>query len=142
MRRIILSLLTSLIAFVIGCLFVLGLEKLGGPADGTNVPTEPQAEGNVIPAEPNIYTEESHTDRLGDQVNGKSSVAQSSIVKFPINGRVIVQAREEPGKYPEMVFISERTGRVLLRSTIHDRDKYRWLFWDPRDDGSHPALRI
>src|SRR5215510_12450279 len=52
------------------------------------------------------------------------TVAQSLTVDFPVNGRVIVQAREEVGKFPQMLFISERTHKILLVSSIQDRDKF------------------
>lgn len=59
------------------------------------------------------------------------NIVQSLIVNFPVNGRVIVQSVEEVGKFPQMVFISEKTGKVLLRSSIEDDDK--WLI--PEKDG-------
>ncbi len=136
MRRIILPLLTLLLAFFIGCVFVAGVEKFSRPADDASLPTQPQAE--VIPTEPAIVTEESNIDSPVNQ----SPVVQSAVVKFPINGRIIVQAREEPGKFPQMVFISERTGRVLLRSSIQDEYLDNWLLWDPRIEGSHSELRF
>jgi len=42
-----------------------------------------------------------------------------------MNGRVIVEAREEVGKFPQIVFTSERTHQQLLLSSIADKDK--WL---------------
>ena len=66
-------------------------------------------------------------------------VVQSSTIEFPSNGRVIVQAREEVHKFPSMLFISEKNGRVLLQRTI--RDKAGWLV--PVNDGlAPPNLRF
>lgn len=50
---------------------------------------------------------------------------QSTVVEFPANGRVLVKAREEVGKFPQMIFVSERTGEVLHTSTIEDENG--WL---------------
>jgi len=61
------------------------------------------------------------------------------VVEFPSNGRVIVQAKEEVGRFPSMLFISGKNGAVLLRRTI--RDKGRWLV--PVNDGlARPDLRF
>ena len=66
-------------------------------------------------------------------------MVQSVVVEFPSNGRVIVQAKEEVGRFPSMLFISEKNGAVLLRRTI--RDKSRWLV--PVNDGlAPPDLRF
>src|SRR6266446_2279891 len=66
-------------------------------------------------------------------------VVQSMVVEFPSNGRVIVQAKEEVGRFPSMLFISGKNGAVLLRRTI--RDKGRWLV--PVNDGpARPDLRF
>ncbi len=62
---------------------------------------------------------------LAGGANATPDIVQSLIVNFPANGRVIVQAREEVGKFPQMLFISEKTGKVLLRSSIEDENK--WL---------------
>jgi hypothetical protein len=51
------------------------------------------------------------------------AVAQSEIVEFPVNGRVTVQAREQIGKFPQMLFISGKTHRALLVSSIADGEK-------------------
>jgi hypothetical protein len=53
------------------------------------------------------------------------NTVQSSVVVFPVNGRVIVQARNEVGKFPRMTFISEKTGKILHTSSIEDKNK--WL---------------
>lgn len=63
------------------------------------------------------------------------------VVNFPANGRVIVEAREEAGKFPQMLFTSERTHQQLLLSSIKDKDK--WLI--PQEDDSEaarPGLRF
>lgn len=71
--------------------------------------------------------------------SASSTVVQSLVVEFPSNGRVIVQAREEAGRFPSMLFISEKDGTVLLRRTIRDKD--RWLV--PVNDGlARPNLRF
>jgi len=46
------------------------------------------------------------------------------IVDFPVNGRVVVQAREQIGKFPQMLFTSEQTHKTLLLSSIEDSDKF------------------
>jgi hypothetical protein len=51
------------------------------------------------------------------------NVVQSLIVDFPVSGRVIVQAVEQVGEFPQMRFISAKTGRILLRRSIKDEDK-------------------
>jgi len=54
---------------------------------------------------------------------------------------VIVQAREEVGKFPQMLFISGKTGKVLLLSSIEDEDK--WLIPEKGDTvESQPSLRF
>lgn len=68
------------------------------------------------------------------------NIVQSLVVDFPVNGRVIVQAIEEVGKFPQMVFISEKTGKVLHRSSIEDEDK--WLIPEKDNIGSQPDLRF
>ena len=67
-------------------------------------------------------------------------VVQSLIVEFPSSGRVIVQAREEVGRFPQMLFISERTGKVLLLRSIKDKDK--WLIPEKEDHSNPPQLRF
>lgn len=54
---------------------------------------------------------------------GAPTIAQSETVDFPVSGRVIVRAREEIGRFPQMLFISARTHQPLLVSSIADRDK-------------------
>ena len=56
-------------------------------------------------------------------VSAAPVVVQSLVVNFPANGRVIVQAREEIGKFPQMLFISEKTSKVLHHSPIEDEEK-------------------
>lgn len=67
-------------------------------------------------------------------------IVQSEVVNFPVNGRVIVESVEEIGKFPQMVFRSEKTGKVLLRSSIEDEDK--WLIPVNDNELSQPALRF
>jgi hypothetical protein len=57
-------------------------------------------------------------------VTAAPKIAQSLIVDFPVNGRVVVQTREEVGKFPEMLFTSERTHKTLLLSSIEDEEKF------------------
>lgn len=57
-------------------------------------------------------------------VTAAPTIAQSSIVDFPVNGRVVVQAREQIGKFPQMLFTSERTHKTVLLSSIEDPDKF------------------
>jgi len=69
------------------------------------------------------------------------TIAQSLVVNFPVNGRVIVQAREEVGKFPQMLFISEKTRRPLLLSSIEDKEK--WLIPEEGDTtAAQPSLRF
>src|SRR6267143_1076677 len=69
------------------------------------------------------------------------TIAQSLVVNFPVNGRVIVQAREEVGKFPQMLFISEKTRRPLLLSSIEDSEK--WLIPEEGDTtAAQPSLRF
>src|SRR5262249_17445028 len=56
---------------------------------------------------------------------GAPTIAQSAIVEFPVNGKVTVQAREQIGRFPQMLFISGKSNKALLVSSIEDRDK--WL---------------
>ena len=67
-------------------------------------------------------------------------IVQSLIVNFPVNGRVIVQAREEFGKFPQMMFISEKTGKVLFESSLEDQDK--WLIPDKNFILKQPEFRF
>jgi len=62
---------------------------------------------------------------LSSAVAAAPAIAQSEVVNFPVNGRVAVEAREEVGKFPHVVFTSQRTHRQLLLSFIEDKDK--WL---------------
>ena len=73
--------------------------------------------------------------------NATPNIVQSLVVNFPVNGRVIVQAREEVGKFPRMLFISEKTGKVLHRSSIEDENK--WLIPEAGETvGAQPDLRF
>ena len=58
-------------------------------------------------------------------VSAAPEIAQSAVVNFPANGRVTVEAREEIGKFPQMVFTSQRRHQELLLASIEDKDK--WL---------------
>jgi hypothetical protein len=75
---------------------------------------------------------------------GASRIVQSLVIEFPINGRVIVQAREEIGKNPRLLLISEHSGNVLCNHTISANDD--WL--KPQADkqlqhlGLNPFLRF
>lgn len=69
----------------------------------------------------------------------RAGVVQSSVVNFPVSGRVVVRAREEVGRFPQMLFVAERTGEVLLASSIED--KKGWLVPD-REDSTPPRLRF
>ena len=74
-------------------------------------------------------------------VHATPKIVQSLVVNFPANGRVIVQAREEVGKFPQMLFISERTGKVLLLTSIRDENK--WLIPEEGNTvGAQPDLRF
>lgn len=68
-----------------------------------------------------------------------ANVVQSSIVDFPANGRVIVRSVEEVGKFPQMLFLSQKTGKVLLRSSIEDERK--WLVPNNDTSAMQPDLR-
>ena len=76
---------------------------------------------------------------LSVSASASSKVVQSLIVEFPSNGRVIVQAREEVGKFPLMLFISEKSGEILLRHSVKDKEK--WLI-PGKDDLNQPNLRF
>lgn len=65
-------------------------------------------------------------------------VVQTEDVDFPVNGRVIVESVEEIGKFPQMVFRSEKTEKVLLRSSIEDE----WLIPEKDSIATQPALRF
>ena len=67
-------------------------------------------------------------------------IVQSLVINFPAHGQVIVQAREEVGKFPQMLFVSKKTGKVLLRSSIEDKDK--WLIPEKDNSVSQPDLRF
>ncbi len=68
------------------------------------------------------------------------TVVQSRTVRFPTAGDVIVQAREEVGRFPQMVFISKKTKKVLLRSSIEDTE--RWLIPEKDSPLTQPDLRF
>jgi hypothetical protein len=69
------------------------------------------------------------------------TIAQSLTVDFPISGRVTVQSREEIGKFPQMVFVSQTTNKPLLVSSVEDHDK--WLIPEAGDSPeSRPSLRF
>ena len=78
---------------------------------------------------------------LTSGVSASSNIVQSVVVSFPVNGRVIVQAHEEAGKFPQMLLVSEKTAKVLLLSSIEDADK--WLIPGEGDTvGAQPNLRF
>lgn len=68
---------------------------------------------------------------LSSGVSAAPNIVQSLVVNFPVNGRVIVQAREEVGRFPQMLFISEKAGKVLLQSSIEVEDS--WLIPEAGD---------
>ena len=72
--------------------------------------------------------------------SGTSHLVQSLIVDFPKNGKVIVQAREEVGKNPRILIISQATGKVLLDYLYDESDDSL----KPRADGlaTEPFLRF
>ena len=84
----------------------------------------------------NTFSEQ--TESINQIENPK--VVQSEVVDFPLNGRVIVESIEEVGKFPQMVFRSEKTGKVLLRSSIEDEDE--WLIPEKDSIAKQPALRF
>jgi hypothetical protein len=68
-------------------------------------------------------------------------ITQSLTVDFPVSGRVTIQSREEIGKFPQMVFVSQTTNKPLLISSVEDHDK--WLIPVAGDTPeSRPALRF
>jgi hypothetical protein len=78
---------------------------------------------------------------LPSGVSATPNIVQSLVVNFPVNGRVIVQSREEGGRFPQIAFISERTGEVLLLSSIEDEGK--WLIPDESEPPeARPNLRF
>jgi len=69
------------------------------------------------------------------------TITQSLTISFPSNGPVTVEAREESGQFPQMVFTSRRTNRTLLVSSIEDREK--WLIPSESDTAEgRPSLRF
>ena len=62
---------------------------------------------------------------LSSGVAAAPAIAQSAVVNFPVNGTVAVEARDEVGQFPQMVFTSQRTHQQLLLSSIEDKDE--WL---------------
>src|SRR5262245_3658419 len=75
---------------------------------------------------------------LTASVVASPKVVQSLVVDFPSNGRVLVQAREEIGKFPEMLFTSEKSGKVLLHQVMREKDRDP----DSPKDSLQPVLRF
>lgn len=69
-----------------------------------------------------------------------ATIVQSEIVSFPAFGRVIVQAQQEINKYPQLVFIAEKTGKVLYRNSIQDKE--RWLIQKKDSELTPPDFRF
>lgn len=57
-------------------------------------------------------------------IGAEPKIVQSMDVNFPVSGQVLVQASEEVGKFPQMVFTSPKTQQELLRSSIKDKDRF------------------
>ncbi|MEP6850758.1 MAG: hypothetical protein ABI999_18010 [Acidobacteriota bacterium] len=51
-----------------------------------------------------------------------AKVVETRLVHLPANGRVIVRSREVAGKFLEMVFISQRSGKVLRKVSARKYD--------------------
>ena len=51
-------------------------------------------------------------------------IVQSMDVDFPVSGHVLVEVREEVGKFPQMIFSSQTTQKILLRSSIEDKERF------------------
>lgn len=94
-------------------------------ADST--PLSPMSNGQIV-------------DVADFQIQSGPKVAQAEDVAFAESGLVTVKAVEEDGKYPQMVFVSKRTGKTLLRSTIIDSDKF--LRHEVGSPDSFPQLRF
>jgi hypothetical protein len=78
---------------------------------------------------------------LSSAVAAAPAIAQSAVINFPVNGRVMVEAREEVGRFPQMVFTSQRTHKQLILSSIEDKDK--WLIPLEGDTNeTRPSLRF
>jgi hypothetical protein len=75
---------------------------------------------------------------VSSAVSAAPAIAQSAVVNFSVNGRVTVEASEELGQFPQMVFTSQRTHKHLLLSSIADKD--RWLI--PVADESSSARPV
>lgn len=49
-------------------------------------------------------------------------VTCSQVVKFPVNGNVLVESLQEENEYPTILLSSEKTGKILLQHAIRDHD--------------------
>jgi len=68
-------------------------------------------------------------------------IVQSETVTFPRLGKLIVKARENAGKRPEMMFLSEKTNKTIFSETI--KDPQNLLLPDPINEGGFgPYLRF
>src|SRR5262249_33289081 len=68
-------------------------------------------------------------------------VVQSVVVEFPTNRKVIVQAIEEFDKNPRMLFINQRTGKILLDYT-YEGEGFGELLKPERTSLVRPFLRF
>lgn len=73
---------------------------------------------------------------------GKERVVQSKLVDFPVNGEVLIQAREQFKQNPRILLTSRATGKVLLSHSVSEDDD---LLMPETDDPSsvlNPYLRF
>ncbi len=69
----------------------------------------------------------------------ESPVVQSMPVVFPMNGKVTIEAIEEVGKFPQMLFVGANKD-VLHRCAIEDKEK--WLIPEKDSILTQPELRF
>ena len=84
----------------------------------------------------NTFTEQPETTNQTEP----AKVVQTEVVDFPINGRVIIESIQKIDKFPQLVFRSEKTGKVLLHSSI--KDEYKFLIPEKDYSGPQPEIRF
>lgn len=126
--------LTFAIGISMSALFFLKSKPLQPVPIETKRTTENQ-QAQTFQIEGDLFQQEEKTNQIEIP-----KIVQTEVVDFPFSGRVIIESVEEIGNFPQMIFRSEKTGKVLLRSSIEDEEK--WLI--PEKDGiaKQPALRF
>lgn len=80
------------------------------------------------------------TAQIEEKKSSEPTITQSKIVNFPRIGTVRVEAIEQIGKFPEMVFKDVKSGKVVFRSSITDSDG--WLKPTDDEEFTQPFLRF